>query len=240
MVGLSAEMTVKLLAILLSFYRSENMTTKKNVKVISRKGRLSIILAECDGKLYLATPGLDSSKLGLENECANANFYDHFSEDDFGQRRIYATDSFTVVGSFDSFEAAIDYISSQSLDNDLANNDIIATRQSEKYFTDKKIDSIDWTFTEASDIIDALKAISSVANDLSIKISAMKEAVRASANSKNNKTTESNLVKLDSALDFVSKNDIFSTLVKLGGGYVKSADKFDASKAFESLLPAKK
>lgn len=231
-----ASITVKSLAFLFLFIINKEIMTK-NVKVISRKGKFSIVLAEEQGRLYLATPGLDGTKYGRESDIANEVFNEHFSEEDFGQRRIYATDSFSVVANFDSYQDAIDYVLGQSLDNSLAKNDIIATRQSARYFTDDKIDEIDNSFWDADKTSSSLDAIAEVATKLSTKIRSLKEAVRASANGKCNKSTQANLDKLTSTLKFIGNNDVFNGLIKLGNKYLKETGKFDPATDLKDLLP---
>lgn len=209
----------------------------KNVKVISRKGKFSIVLAEKEWRLYIAVPGIDGTKYWRECESANEVFADNFSEEDFGQRRIYATDSFSVVANFDSYADAIDYVLGQSLDNSLAKNDIIASRQSARYFTDDKIDEIDNSFTDADKTVTSLNSIADVASKLAAKIVSLKESVRASANGKCNKATQANLDKLTSTLKFISGNDVFNGLLKLGNKYLKETGKFDPAADLKDLLP---
>lgn len=214
---------------------------KNNVKVIARKGRLSVVLAESDGKMYLASYGLESTSVGRGNSEANSVFNSEFSEMDFGQRRIYATDTFTLLGTFNSFDAAIDFIEAQNKTTGEAVNpaDLVSQRLSARYFTDEKIDELADAFESADLARDSLSKLVDVASSLIEKIENFKEVTRAATNKKNNASTEANLKKLNALVEAVNKTTPLKDMVEVGAKYLPKTEDVSGKELVKDFMPKK-
>lgn len=215
--------------------------TKNNVKVIARKGRLSVVLAEHDGKMYLASFGLESTSVGRGNSDANIIFNSEFNEMDFGQRRIYATDEFKVLGTFNSYDAACDFIMAQNeAAGDSVNpSDLVSQRLSARYFTDEKIDELADAFEAADKAKNSLSKLVDVASELIEKVDNFKEVTRASTNKKNNATTEVNLKKLAALVEAINKTDPIKDMVEIGSKYLPKEESVSGKDLLKDFIPKK-
>jgi hypothetical protein len=207
--------------------------------VISKNGRLGIIVDKSSPFIYVGLKGLDSTEHGYESDIAELHS-EALEDAGLGLRRFREGDSFETLGTYSTIDAAIASVNELGCKKSGCKNDVLANALSKKYFTEEKIDELVDVIDEADGLVSDINELVTVLGKLNIKVSEARATLNTAVNSKCSKTTEANLDKLTKMVKFLKQTAPIDKVIEIAGTYTGDTKKYNPSEDLKDLIPAKK